>query len=167
MGRTQEHTKLRVDVNLTIYLKLWLPLDGNKSGPIFWKVLVTLDLAETRHKSIRLPNNTIRNPTILFYFFDIFLLLRSNKEVTIENLRLNKWKTWPAEISENCKKCEKNSRGENSNFRGEFGDSKIFKPTNGRDRQIQIFSNRFWYIWNIEIGVRMRKLWLFYEQTPN
>jgi hypothetical protein len=68
MGRTQEHSKLRVDVNLTVYLKLWLPLDENKGGPIFRKVLVTLDLVETRHKSIRLQNNTIQNPTIFFIF---------------------------------------------------------------------------------------------------
>jgi hypothetical protein len=58
-GRTQEHSKLRVDVNLTIHLKLSLPLDENKGGPIFQKVMVTLDLVETRYKSIRLPNNTI------------------------------------------------------------------------------------------------------------
>ena len=64
MGRTQEHLKLRVHVNLTVYLKLWLPLDENKGGPIFQKVLVTLDLVETRHKLIRLPNNTIWNPAI-------------------------------------------------------------------------------------------------------
>jgi len=41
MGRTQEHSKLKVDVNLTVYLNLWLPLDENKGGPIFRKVLVT------------------------------------------------------------------------------------------------------------------------------
>ena len=29
--------------------------------------------------------------------------------------------------------------GENSNFRGEFGDSKIVKPAHGGDRQIQKF----------------------------
>ena len=54
-GRTQEHSKLRVDVNLTVYLKLRLPLDENKGGPIFRKVVVTLDLVETRYKSIWLP----------------------------------------------------------------------------------------------------------------
>jgi len=32
MGWTQENSKLRVDVNLTVYLKLWLPLDENKGG---------------------------------------------------------------------------------------------------------------------------------------
>jgi hypothetical protein len=41
-----------------------IPLDVDQGGPIFRKVLVTLDLVETRHNSIRLPNNTIRNPAI-------------------------------------------------------------------------------------------------------
>jgi len=106
-GRTQEHSKLRVDVNLTVYLKLWLPLDDSKGRLILWNVLVTLDLVETRYKSIRLPNNMIRNPAF-FNFIDIFLLLRSTKEVTRENLSLNKWKTWPAEFSEDWEKCEIN-----------------------------------------------------------
>ena len=139
MGRTQDHSKLEVYVNQTVYRKLWLPLDENKGGPIFRKVLVTLDLVETRHKSIRLPNNTIRNPAIFYYFFDIFLLLRSTKEVTTENLSLNKWKTWPTKFSEDCKKCEKTLWGENSKVRGKFGDSKIFKPAKGMERQIRSF----------------------------
>jgi len=42
-----------------------------------------------------------------FYFFYIFLLLRSTQEVTIGNLSLNKWKTWPVKIFENCEKSEK------------------------------------------------------------
>ena len=37
--------------------------------------------------------------------------------------------------------------GENSNLRGEFGDSKIVKASHGGDRQIQKkFSDRFWYM---------------------
>ena len=36
--------------------------------------------------------------------------------------------------------------GENSNFRGEFGDLKIVEPVYGGDRQIQIFFYRFWYM---------------------
>jgi len=72
MARTQEHLKQSVDVNLMVYLKLWLPFDENKGDLIFRKVLVTLDLVETRHKSIRLPNNTIRNPTIFFIFLFFF-----------------------------------------------------------------------------------------------
>jgi len=131
-------------VNLTVYLKLWLPLDENKGGLIFQKVLVTLDLVETRHTSIRLPNNTIQNSKILF--FDIFLLLRITTEVTIENLSLNNLKTWPMEFYEDCKKCEKTLGGENSNFRGKFGDSKIVEPAYSGDSHIWICFNRFWYM---------------------
>jgi hypothetical protein len=32
--------------------------------PIFRKVLITLDLVESRHNSIRLPNNSVLNPAI-------------------------------------------------------------------------------------------------------
>jgi hypothetical protein len=65
------------------------------------------------------------------------------------------------------KNVKKTSRGENSNFGGEFGGTKIFKPTNGGDGQIQIFFLIDFDVWNVEIGVRMRKLWLFYERTLN
>ena len=41
------------------------------------------------------------------------------------------------EFFEDCEKYEKNLGGENSNFRGEFGDSKIVEPAIGGDRQIQ------------------------------
>ena len=71
------------------------------------------------------------------------------------------------EFYEDCKKYEKTLGGENSNFRGEFGDPKIVEPAFGRDTQIQKFFLIDFYIWNVKIGVRMRKLWLFYEQTPN
>jgi len=54
-----------------------------------------------------------------------------------------------------AKNVKKTSRGENSNFGGEFGDSKIFKPAKGEDRQIQIFFLIDFDLWNIEIGVRM------------
>jgi len=165
MGRTQGHPKLKVDVNLTVCLKLWLPLEENKCGPIFRKVLVTIDLVETRHKSIHLANNTIQNPAILF--FDIFLLLRSTQEVTIGNLSLNKGKTWPVEFFEDCKKYEKNFRRWKLKIRGEFGDSKIVEPTHGKNRQMQKNFLIDFDIWNVKIGVRMRKLWMFYEQTPN
>jgi len=44
------------------------------------------------------------------------------------------------EFFEDCEKYEKKTfGGENSKFRGEFGDSKIVEPTFGRDRQIQNF----------------------------
>ena len=52
-----------------------------------------------------------------YLFFDIFLLLRSNKEVTTENLSLNKWKTWPAEISEDCRKMWKKTSRDSGNSR--------------------------------------------------
>ena len=57
--------------------------------------------------------------------------------------------------------------GEKSNFRGEFGDSKMDEPTYGVDRQIQKKFLIDFDIWNVKIGVRMLKLWLFYERTPN
>jgi len=65
------------------------------------------------------------------------------------------------------KNVKKTSRGENSIVGGEFGDFKIFKPAKRRDRQIRNFFLINFDIWNVEIGVRMRKLWLFYERTPN
>ena len=46
--------------------------------------------------------------TFLFYFFDIFPLLRSTKAVTTENMSSNKCKTWPVEFSENWMKIDKN-----------------------------------------------------------
>ena len=57
--------------------------------------------------------------------------------------------------------------GENSNFRGEFGDSKMVEPAYGTDRQIQKNILIDFDICNVKIGVRMLKLWLFYERTPN
>ena len=66
-----------------------------------------------------------------------------------------------------AKNMKKTLGGENSNFRGEFGDSKIVEPAKGRDRQIQKFVLIDFDIWNVEIGVCMRKLWQFYERTPN
>jgi len=75
---------------------------------------------------------------------------------------------WPVQVFEDCKKYEKKTLGgENSNFRVEFEDSKIMKPAHGGDRQIQMFFLIDFYIWNIKIGVCMRKLWLFYKRTPN
>ena len=111
---------------------------GEQVGTIFRKFLVTIDLVETRDISIQFANNTIRNPTILF--FDIFLLLRSTQEVTTGNLSLNKWITWPVEFYEDCEKYEKSLGGENSNFRGEFGDPIIVEPAvGGIDRSKKIF----------------------------
>jgi len=47
------------------------------------------------------------------------------------------------EFFEDYEKYEKNFRGDNSNFRGEFGNSKIVEPADGGDRQIQKFFDRF------------------------
>ena len=117
---------------------------GEQWGTIFRKFLVTIDLVETRDISIQLANNTIRNPAILFIFFDIFLLLRSTQEVTTGNLSVNKWKTWPVEFFEDCEKYEKKTLGgENSNFRGEFGDPIIVEPAVGGIDRSKIF---FWSI---------------------
>jgi hypothetical protein len=62
---------------------------------------------------------------------------------------------------------KKTSQGENSKVGGKYGDSKIFKPTKGMERQIQNFFLINFDIWNVEIKVRMWKFWLFYERTPN
>ena len=45
--------------------------------------------------------------TFSFYFFYIFSSLRSTKEVTTENMSLNKWKPWPVENSEDMLKIDK------------------------------------------------------------
>jgi len=71
------------------------------------------------------------------------------------------------EFFEDCKNCEKTLGGKKSNFINEFGVSKIVEPAISRDRQNQKFFLIDFDIWNIEIGVRIRKLWLFYERTPN
>ena len=80
MGRTQGHLKVMVDMNQTVCLKLWLPLEENKCGPIFQKFLVTIDLVETRDISIQLANNTIRNPAILFIFLIFYFYLGALKK---------------------------------------------------------------------------------------
>ena len=46
------------------------------------------------------------------------------------------------EFTEDCKKCEKNSEGENSNFKGEFGKLSLQNLFMG-DRRIQ---KKFWSI---------------------
>jgi hypothetical protein len=45
---------------IVIMYKFWCEL----GFPIFWKVLITLDLVESRHNSIRLLNNSVLNPAI-------------------------------------------------------------------------------------------------------
>ena len=94
-----------------------------------------------------------------FYFFYIFPSLRSTKQVTIENMSLNKWKTWPVEISEdvlkNDKKLVTTKRWSCDQF---FTKIKIFDSKKTRDGWIQIFFLIDFDIWNVEIRVRMRKL---------
>ena len=85
--------------------------------------------------------------TFLFYFFDIFLLLRSTKEVTTKNMSLNRWKTWPVKNLENLLKIDTNlvtmKRGSCDHF---LTNLKISNPDSVGDGQIQIFSDRFWYM---------------------
>ena len=45
--------------------------------------------------------------TFSFYFFDISSSLRRTKEVTIENMSLNKWKALPMENSKDVLKIDK------------------------------------------------------------
>jgi hypothetical protein len=59
----QNQTKLGKRVNLTVNLRLWYHLMWT-GVQIFWKVLITLDLVESQHNSIRLLNNSVLNPTI-------------------------------------------------------------------------------------------------------
>ena len=67
--------------------------------------------------------------TFYFYFFDIFSSLRITKEVTIENMSLNKWKVWPVENSEDMlKNWQKASDHEKRIFWAVFGQNKIFEP---------------------------------------
>ena len=79
--------------------------------------------------------------TFLFYFFDIFPLLRSTKSVTTENMSSNKCKTWPVEFSENLLKIDKNlvtmKRESCDHF---LTNLKILNPNNmGMDRSKKIF----------------------------
>ena len=86
--------------------------------------------------------------TFSFYFFDIFCSLRSTKEVTIENMSLNKWKTWPVEFSKDELKIDKNlvttKRGSCDHF---LTNLKMSDPNKSRDGRIwNFFPDRFWYM---------------------
>ena len=97
--------------------------------------------------------------TFSFYFFYIFSSLRSTKEVTTENMSQNKWKTWPVEISEDVLKIDKKlvttKRGSCDQFLTKL---KFPDPDNAGDGRIQKKFLIDFDIWNVEIGVRMRKL---------
>ena len=74
-------------------------------------------------------------------------------------MSLNKWKTWPVENSENLLKIDTNlvttKRGSCDHFLTKL---KISDPNKARDGRIQKKILIDFDIWNVEIGVRMRKL---------
>jgi len=127
----------------------------------------TLPILDTCPKTVpTLLNNTIRNPAI-FLLFQYFSFTRSTKKVNIENLSLNKWKTWSAEFSQDCKKCEKDFTRWKLKLRRQIWRFLNFQTC---PRQGQTYLNFFliiFYLWKIEIGVRMQKFCLFYERTMN
>ena len=74
-------------------------------------------------------------------------------------MSLNKWKVWPVENSEDVLKIDKRlvtmKRGSCDQF---LTNLKISNPGNARDGRIQKKFLIDFDIWNVEIGVRMRKL---------
>ena len=74
-------------------------------------------------------------------------------------MSLNKWKTWPVEISEDVLKIDKNlmtiKRGSCDHFLTKI---KISDPDRAGDGRIQKNFLIDFDIWNVEIRVRMRKL---------
>ena len=83
-------------------------------------------------------------------------------------MSLNKWKVWPVENLEVVLKIDKKlvttKRGSCDQFLAKI---KISEPEKARDGRIQKKIMIDFDIWNVEIRVRMRKLDLFYELTPN
>ena len=77
-------------------------------------------------------------------------------------MSLNKWKTWPVEISEDVLKNDKKfvtaKRGSCDQFLTKI---KIFDPEIAGDGRIQKKNLIDFDIWNVEIRVRMRKLYQF------
>ena len=88
--------------------------------------------------------------TFSFYFFDIFSSLRSTKEVTTENMSLNKWKAWHVENSKDVlkigKKLVTTKRGSRDQFLAKI---KFFEP--GCFTFAPLFFIYFWSI-NIFLG---------------
>ena len=88
--------------------------------------------------------------TFSFYFVDIFSSLRSTKEVTKENMSLNKWKVWPVENSKDVlkigKKLMTTKRGSRDQFLAKI---KFFEP--GCFTFAPLFFIYFWSI-NIFLG---------------
>ena len=97
--------------------------------------------------------------TFSFYFFDIFSSLRNTKEVTTENMSLNKWKTWPVKNSEDVLKIDKTfvttKKGSCDQFLTKIN---FFDPNKIGDERIWNFFLIDFDIWNVEIRVRTRKL---------
>ena len=83
-------------------------------------------------------------------------------------MSLNKWKTWPVEISEDVLKINKKlvttKRGSCDQFLTKI---KISDAKKMGDRQIQKKFLIDFDIWNVEIRVRMQKLDQFYELATN
>ena len=83
-------------------------------------------------------------------------------------MSLNKWNTWPVEFSEDVLKIDKNivttKRGSCDHF---LSNLKSSNPNKTGDGQIRNFFLIDFGIWNVEIGVRMRKQDQFYELTRN
>ena len=83
-------------------------------------------------------------------------------------MSLNKWKTWPVEFLENLLKIDKNlvttKRWSCDHF---LTNLKFLNLDKARDGRIQKKILINFDIWNVENGVRMRKLDQFYESTPN
>ena len=83
-------------------------------------------------------------------------------------MSLNKWNTWPVEISEDVLKIDKKlvttKRGSYDQFLTNF---KFSNPNVLGDERIRNFFLIDFDIWNIKIWVDMRKLDQFWELTPN
>ena len=123
--RTRQHTLTQLTLAFSMcsfrYCSSFAPLFS-----IFWVVVVFW-----------------KTLTFSFNFFDFFSL-RSTKEVTTENMSLNKWKVWPVENSEDVLKIDKKlvttKRGSCDQFLAKI---KFFDPNNVGDERIQ---KKFWSI---------------------
>ena len=108
---------------------------------IFSKVLVTLDLVERRQIDTASKQH---DPKPCNSFFWYFFLLRSTKELTIENLSLNKWKTCPVEFSKDCENCEKKHQEvKNQTLEANLGFLKLLNPPLAGTDRSKFF---FWLI---------------------
>ena len=96
--------------------------------------------------------------TFSFYFFDIFSSLWSTKEVTTENISLNKWKAWPMENSKDVLKIDKKLVTTKSGSRDQFlAKIKFFEP--GCFTFAPLF---FVYFWAIDIFLEFFDFFLLF-----